>query len=172
MMAGIACQWSGVEIDTASISGRAINPITGTNWEGVGVEPHVPVRAEDALKIAHLSAVEGLASKCQDENERNYLSWIAEIIESDYSPVVLDRTDLSRCAGEFGKRKFLVENGDLFFDHQDSPESWRLVPMTKTRFRLDEDVKFEFILGEDGRASEVKIYNRDGRPEVVANRTG
>ena len=33
-------------------SGRAINPITGTNWEGVGVEPHMPVRAADALDTA------------------------------------------------------------------------------------------------------------------------
>lgn len=33
-------------------SGRAINPITGTNWEGVGVRPDVPVAADDALDTA------------------------------------------------------------------------------------------------------------------------
>jgi hypothetical protein len=32
--------------------GRAENPITKTNWEGRGVQPDVPVSAQDALKVA------------------------------------------------------------------------------------------------------------------------
>jgi len=31
---------------------RSINPITGTDWEGTGVEPHVATAAEDALDAA------------------------------------------------------------------------------------------------------------------------
>jgi len=33
-------------------SGRAINPITGTNWEGTGITPDVPVPADEALDTA------------------------------------------------------------------------------------------------------------------------
>ncbi len=33
-------------------TGRAINPITGINWEGTGVTPHVEVEADDALDTA------------------------------------------------------------------------------------------------------------------------
>ena len=32
--------------------GRAVNPITGTNWEGTGIEPHISVPAGDALDRA------------------------------------------------------------------------------------------------------------------------
>jgi hypothetical protein len=37
-------------------TGRAINPVTGTNWEGKGVEPHIKVLADSALTVALVEA--------------------------------------------------------------------------------------------------------------------
>ena len=42
--------------------GRAINPITKTNWEGVGVQPDVKVPQADALTTAQKLAAEKIAS--------------------------------------------------------------------------------------------------------------
>ncbi|MCK6446698.1 MAG: S41 family peptidase [Planctomycetes bacterium] len=47
-------------------SGRAINPITKTNWEGVGVTPDVKESAERALAQAHVLALEKLLAKQPD----------------------------------------------------------------------------------------------------------
>ncbi|MEV7567953.1 S41 family peptidase [Streptomyces tanashiensis] len=33
--------------------GRAVNPVSGTNWEGTGVQPDVPCAAADSLDHAH-----------------------------------------------------------------------------------------------------------------------
>lgn len=38
----------------------ARNPVTGTNWEGIGVRPDIPTPAEDALRVAHDVVVEHL----------------------------------------------------------------------------------------------------------------
>jgi len=43
--------------------GRAINPITKTNWEGIGVKPHVKVSSEKALALAINLAEEQLDLK-------------------------------------------------------------------------------------------------------------
>jgi hypothetical protein len=40
---------------------RPVNPVTGTNWEGVGVVPDVSVPASTALVVAHRTALENLA---------------------------------------------------------------------------------------------------------------
>jgi hypothetical protein len=51
-------------------SGRAVNPVTGTNWEGIGVRPDVPVPAADALRTAHLRALERLLAAARDDESR------------------------------------------------------------------------------------------------------
>lgn len=78
---------------------------------------------------------------------------------------------LSRYAGQYGKRLFIVETGKLNYAHQDYPVTWKLTPMTETRFRLHDDIKFEFIAGEQGVASAVLISYRDGRPDITTART-
>jgi C-terminal processing protease CtpA/Prc len=47
-------------------TGRAINPVTKTNWEGTGVKPDVAVPAEQALATAHEAALTALIAKTED----------------------------------------------------------------------------------------------------------
>jgi C-terminal processing protease CtpA/Prc len=40
---------------------RSINPVTGTNWEAVGVQPDIVVRSLDPLSVAHYAALRAIA---------------------------------------------------------------------------------------------------------------
>ena len=44
-------------------NGRAVNPITGSNWEGTGVTPDIPINQEQAFTVAY-----GMALKAVIEN--------------------------------------------------------------------------------------------------------
>jgi retinol-binding protein 3 len=62
-------QYFGIWLPT----GRAINPITKTNWEGTGIEPHIKVPAEQALTAAHLDALKKVRASATDQRHRDQL---------------------------------------------------------------------------------------------------
>jgi C-terminal processing protease CtpA/Prc len=57
---------------------RAVNPITGTNWEGTGVPPDVEVSAETALDAAYGSALEKVAATTADVRQKAQLERMIE----------------------------------------------------------------------------------------------
>jgi C-terminal processing protease CtpA/Prc len=59
-------------------SGRAVNPVTGTNWEGTGVRPEVPVGASEALRTAHLRALERLLEGERDKDRQAALRQVID----------------------------------------------------------------------------------------------
>jgi peptidase S41-like protein len=54
-------------------TGRAINPITKTNWERVGVRPDIAVASDQALRVAHLAALRGLRQQASDPERQQAL---------------------------------------------------------------------------------------------------
>lgn len=54
-------------------TGRAINPITKTNWEGTGVAPDIAVSKELALKTAYLLALNKVSEKTKDVEAKSAL---------------------------------------------------------------------------------------------------
>jgi C-terminal processing protease CtpA/Prc len=54
-------------------TGRAVSPITKTNWEGTGVEPDIKAPKEQALKIAYLMALNKTMEKTKDADLKNAL---------------------------------------------------------------------------------------------------
>jgi hypothetical protein len=74
-------------------TGRAINPISKTNWEGTGVEPDVPVRADLAYDTAYLAALEKVreARNADPKEPRD------ERLRKDYDEMIARvRADLER----------------------------------------------------------------------------
>ena len=62
-------------------TGRAINPITGTNWEGTGIAPDIAVDQTEALRAAHLAALKQVRESATDPRHRQELDRAIQAIE-------------------------------------------------------------------------------------------
>lgn len=71
-----------VNIPTA----RAINPVTHTNWEHVGVKPDVEVAAVDAQKTAYVTILRAQLTKVSDPRDKAELSELLALAEKGESP--------------------------------------------------------------------------------------
>jgi hypothetical protein len=116
-------------------TGRAINPITNTNWEGTGVIPHIEANADDALMIARIKALETLKNKNTDEEMIHFYDWSLRELESINSPVVLEESVLKSFIGTYGPRVISIENSKLFYQ-RGSGTKYELVPLSQNEFRL------------------------------------
>jgi hypothetical protein len=66
-------------------NGRAINPITKTNWEGVGIEPDIKVESAQALQAAHLAALRKIREGASDDRQRQQLDAAIAALEKGSS---------------------------------------------------------------------------------------
>lgn len=147
--------------------GRAVNPITGTNWEGVGVEPDLKVPADEALIVARIEAAKVLRENADSEAEKQLYDWLLAGLKAEQNPVQLDDQELKTYSGYYGPRQILLEGGSLYYQREDRPK-YRLTPMGndtfavegldffRIRFRKDASGQVEALIG---------LYN-DGRTDL------
>ena len=147
-------------------SGRAISPVTNTNWEVVGVQPDIAVPADKALGTAHLDALKKLEEYAKDEVAKAALAWARTGVEGEleaYTPTV---QEFKEYVGIFGPRKFFIEGSKLVYQREGRPKM-ALVPMGKDLFALQELEYFRVRFTRDASGAidgVVGMYD-DGREE-------
>jgi C-terminal processing protease CtpA/Prc len=72
----------GPHLKSSIPNGRSINPISGTNWEAVGVVPHLAVPEEEAFDVAYRKALEHVLTLGNDGPRRTIAEAAAEALKS------------------------------------------------------------------------------------------
>ena len=62
-------------------TGKAINPVTKTNWEHVGVKPDIAVTAAQAQDVAHKAILRSLLDEAKDSERREELKHALAALE-------------------------------------------------------------------------------------------
>jgi C-terminal processing protease CtpA/Prc len=61
--------------------GRAVSPVTGTNWEGVGVAPDIRVDTAAAFSTAYIQALKALEARSTDADRKDDLNSVLRDVE-------------------------------------------------------------------------------------------
>jgi hypothetical protein len=117
-------------------TGRAINPTTGTNWEGTGVEPDVKVPAAEALLAAQAAALDTLAAKAKAPEEAARYGFARLKVEGQLHPYTLPADRVADYAGAFGPRRVTPEAGGLSYQREGGPKL-RMAAVAQDLFALE-----------------------------------
>jgi retinol-binding protein 3 len=142
--------------------GRAINPITNTNWEGTGITPDYQVAAPAALDKALEVAYDSLMRKTEDPDKKFIYQWGLEGMQAKINPPKIDESTLKKYAGVYEIRTITFENGNLYYQREGRPK-FRMVPLNETTFGFDELSYFRLkIILENAKAVAIEGYYDNG----------
>ncbi|RAJ80349.1 peptidase S41-like protein [Chitinophaga dinghuensis] len=120
---------------------RAINPVTGKNWEGTGVRPDIATTPDDALQTAVLHFFDAQLKSNPAPALQHKLQWARELAAASSKSPVVNTATLQQYVGAYGDRQVKLENGTLYFSNA-AGKFLRLAPLTDHVFRL---VGYDYI---------------------------
>ena len=149
-------------------TGRAVNPITKTNWEGTGIAPDIAVESDKALDKARTVALEKLIAKATDEKAKARLRWAQNDIKAKMEPAAVEEAVLKKYAGRYTEGEILLENGQLYVLARG--RKIKLIPLTQTYFVPEDDseIQVEFVLDKEGQEYEIIGHFRDGSEQRLS----
>lgn len=153
-------------------TGRAINPISKTNWEGTGVAPDIDVPAKDALSTAKIHALEKLALNA-DEGAKHTYNWAIATLKAEQAPITVAASTLKKYIGNYGPRILSFEDGKLYYQREDRPK-YALIPMTDELFRIEEIPYFriKMMLENDQVVGLTGLYDNGNQDKSMRDVVG
>ena len=118
---------------------RVSSPITGTCWEGVGVEPDIEVTGEKALYAAAAEAMKKLLESEAGEEITLGRQWALEMYQAQLNSVTLSESELLKYIGQYGDSyKVKPALGTLILERSDRMPV-TLIPLGNDLFAFEEE---------------------------------
>lgn len=150
-------------------TGRPINPVTGSNWEKLGVQPDLEVSSTEALEIAQTLALERLLAAPGSEHAERERMWALEALHAARNPARLGTEQLSEFVGAYGNRTVHLSGEQLFY-RRGSRREYPMLPLGDDRFLLQGKNGFRTRFERDPRGQIIRMIDMwsDGHSESKA----
>lgn len=156
-------------------SGRTVNPVTGSNWEGRGVQPDVRVEADRALAAALADVWERrLSEAVPGSPEADRARWALDFERAQASPVAVDASLRQAYVGLYEGDRRVEAFGDALLYGRAGQQPHRLIPLADDVFALDRaepygpgSYRLVFERDADGRVTGVRLQIRHAPTQVA-----
>jgi hypothetical protein len=135
--------------------GRAVNPITGTNWERTGVTPDIESPSGQALETAQADILNKLAMNAQNDQQRFSAEWVRDELEFKLRVHKPESWNPEEFIGQYGPRRIFLDGNELYHQRENGP-SRIIEPMNETdRFHVGEldYFRLQFIRDASGQVT-------------------
>ena len=152
---------------------RPVHPVTGGDWEGVGVVPDVRVDYAKALSEAHVRALEVLIDGAPSSTRRDALrSTLAEVRAAEEEQAMraqLGEESASEYVGRFEYRTISAEDGVLYLQRDGGPKLELIPSGAPDEFTLDlvPSAKIRFERNGAGVVDALHVLAMSGNWEVT-----
>ncbi len=141
---------------------RSLNPITKTDWEGIGVIPDTKDKAQNALLTAQELIFKNQMLVAKDEKEKHksefYLHSLLSKNEAKSPPIKL----LTQFTGTYPDVTIYLDKNRLLCKNNDDKNISELKQLKENLFMIDKNAQIEFFKDSVGIYSLIKIYLNDG----------
>jgi len=146
----------GLNIEMHLPDSRSIHPKTQSDWEGIGVIPHITVSPETAFDVAYSQAIDTLYNLETEDIGRFRLEWVKRKLDAELNPIKLDRKMTEEYAGKYGPRTITVEKTTLFYQRENRPK-YPMIPLGNDWFRLEDLDYFRILFSRDSSGNVVEL---------------
>jgi C-terminal processing protease CtpA/Prc len=149
-------------------TGRAVNPISKTNWEGTGVAPDIAVERDKALEKARTIALEKMIKKAADDEAKAGLRWALNDLKAKMEPAAVEEAILKKYVGRYTDGEIILESGQVYVRARG--RKIRMIPLSPTYFVPEDDseIQVEFVLDKEGKEYEIIGHFRDGETQRLS----
>ena len=142
--------------------GTPVNPLTGTNWEGRGVQPDVHVPAEQALHRAQILALEEVLAREPEQSEALDTHWALEALRA--AGATRSGSPLADYVGKYTGAVVSADSGNLSL-RRDRRPPWTLVRIRGDVFFVQGEPfrRVQFERGPTGEVRRLQLLSSGGR---------
>lgn len=143
-------------------TGSPVNPVTGRNWEGDGVQPDVAAVPADALPTARTLALEAVLERELPVVEAIDARWALEALRAESAAI--EPAPFDEYTGDYGAVAIGTLDRRLFLRRGRRPPLV-LVPLGEDLFAVADDpsLRVRFERGPGGRVTALETSTPDGR---------